>query len=203
MDPDKTFADTNGWGNLAAGLKYAWLLEPEQGLASNIQLIFEAPTGNSDVFQGEGDGVFIPSASIMKLWNRWQFIDQLGFKLPVDSDAESSSMFNSFHASYALLDWFFPTFEVNWWHVLDAGSGEPNFNSQAGGAVPPSLNSRAATSSISAPSTPRKTATSSPSASASAPASRTSTTSTSASVTNSRSPTTATASTTTASSSTP
>jgi hypothetical protein len=134
--PDATLSSQEGFANLAAGIKYAWLLEPEQGLASNVQLIFEAPTGNSDVFQGEGDGVFIPSASVMKMWNRWQFVDQIGFKLPVDGNAESTSMFNSFHASYQLFDWLFPTFEANWWRVLDAGNGQPNFAAQAGGAVP-------------------------------------------------------------------
>lgn len=136
VDPSATLSSQEGFANLAAGLKYAWLLEPERGLASNIQLIFEAPTGNSDVFQGEGDGVFIPSASVMKMWNRWQFVDQLGFKLPIDNNAESTSMFNSFHASYQLLDWLFPTFEANYWRVLDAGGGQPNFAGQVGGAVP-------------------------------------------------------------------
>ncbi len=134
--PDSTLSDAEGWANITAGLKYAWLLKPEEKLASSFQLLYEIPSGSRDVFQGEGDGILIPSVGVLKLWDRWQFADQLGFRLPIDSDADSTSFYNSFHTSYMLTDWLFPTFEVNWFAVLDEGDGGRRFNNQVGGAVP-------------------------------------------------------------------
>ena len=135
FNPDSTLEDTEGFANLGAGLKYAWLLQPENGLASNFQLLFEAPTGNDEVWQGNGDGSLIPSINVTKLADRWQFVDQFGFKLPIDS-SESSFFYNSVHVSYELTEWLFPLVEVNYFKVLDAGDGGARFFPQAGGAVP-------------------------------------------------------------------
>jgi hypothetical protein len=135
FNPDATLSRTDGFANVGGGLKYAWLLDPANGLASNFQLLYEAPIGNSDVWQGYGDGIVIPSVNVTKLAGPLQFVDQLGVKIPIDS-SESTVLYNSVHLSYAVTDWFFPLVELNWFHVLDAGDGSPRFNSQAGGAVP-------------------------------------------------------------------
>lgn len=121
---------------MALGPKYAWLLKPEAGLASNVQLLYEIPMGNTDTWQGEGDGVFIPSISTLKLAGNWQFAHQLGFKLPVDSDAESTMFYTSAHVSYKVCEWIRPVLEVNWFHVLDEGDGGRRFGNQLGGALP-------------------------------------------------------------------
>lgn len=136
FDPETTLADTEGFANVALGPKYAWLLRPEEGLASNIQLLYEIPMGNRDAWQGEGDGVFVPSISTLKLAGPFQFANQFGFKIPVDGDAESSMFYTSAHISYELCEWFRPLVEVNWFHVIDPGDGGPRFNSHLGGALP-------------------------------------------------------------------
>jgi len=136
FDPQSTLTDQEGFANVALGPKYAWLLKPEEGLASNIQLLYEIPMGNRDVWQGEGDGVFIPSISTLKLAGPFQFANQIGFKIPVDGDTESSMFYTSAHISYELLEWFHPLVEVNWFHVIDPGDGARRFNSQLGGALP-------------------------------------------------------------------
>ena len=136
FDPDNTLTKTEGFANVAAGLKYAWLLCPEKCLASNIQLIYEIPMGNSEVWQGEGDGILTPSVSTLKLAGRWQLANQFGFRIPIDNDFESTSFYTSTHVSYCLSDWIRPLAEVNWFHVIDEGNGAPRFLPQAGGAVP-------------------------------------------------------------------
>ncbi len=136
FDPGATLAETEGFANVALGPKYAWLLKPEQGLASNIQLLFEVPMGNRDTWQGEGDGVFVPSVSTLKMAGRYQFANQFGFKLPVDGGAESTMFYTSAHISYELCDWFRPLAEINWFRVLDPGNGATRFNAHAGGALP-------------------------------------------------------------------
>ena len=135
FNPDSTLSSESGWANISAGLKYAWLLQPENGLAANVQLLYEIPVGSDEVWQGNGDGVFIPSMNITKLCGPWQFVDQFGFKIPVDS-SESSFFYNSAHVSYQLTDWFFPLIEVNYFRVLDTGDGAARFFPHAGGAVP-------------------------------------------------------------------
>ncbi len=134
--PDETLSKEDGWANIAAGLKYALILDEEEQLAVSGQLLYEVPTGNSDVFQGTGDGAFLPSVNVLKLHNRWQFANQFGFNLPVDGDTGSSSFYNSFGVAYQLTDRIFPMFEVNWFSVLSDGDGGRRFNSQVGGAVP-------------------------------------------------------------------
>jgi hypothetical protein len=136
FDPAATLSDTEGFANIALGPKYAWLLRPEQGLASSVQLLYEIPSGNRDAWQGEGDGVFVPSISTLKLAGNFQFSNTLGFKLPVDGDAESSMFYTSAHVSYDLCEWFRPLVELNWFHVINAGDGARRFNSQLGGALP-------------------------------------------------------------------
>lgn len=136
FDPESTLEDSDGWANIAAGLKYAWLYAPEDRLASNIQLLYEIPMGNQDVWQGEGDGVFIPSISTLKHLGDFQLAHQFGFKLPVDNDTESTIFYTSAHVSYKLTEWFRPLVEVNWFNVIDEGDGGPRFEPQLGGALP-------------------------------------------------------------------
>lgn len=136
FDPDATLSNDEGFANVALGPKYAWLLQPEKGLASNVQFLYEIPMGNTGVWQGEGDGVFIPSISTLKLAGPLQFANQFGFKLPVDGDAESTLFYTSAHLSYEVSEWFRPLVEVNWFHVIDPSDGAPRFGSQLGGALP-------------------------------------------------------------------
>ncbi len=91
FNPDSTLESTDGWANVAAGLKYAWLYEPDQRLASNFQLLYEIPMGNTDVWQGNGDGVFIPSIATLKHFGDLQLANQFGFKLPVDAATKARS----------------------------------------------------------------------------------------------------------------
>jgi len=136
FDPDATLSDTEGFANVALGPKYAWLLKPGKGLASSIQLLYEIPMGNRDAWQGEGDGVFIPSISTLKMAGRFQFSNQLGFKLPIDGGTESTMFYTSAHISYELCDWFRPLAEINWFRVIDPGNGGDRFNAHVGGALP-------------------------------------------------------------------
>jgi len=134
--PDATLSKASGWANISAGFKYAFLYSPEDALASAFNLQIEVPTGNTDVFQGEGDGAAIPSISLLKLWDRFQFATNLGFKIPFDNGAESTTFHYNAHFSYAVTDRFSPLLEVNYFRVLDEGNGGRRFNDQVSGLVP-------------------------------------------------------------------
>lgn len=135
VNPDNTASSENGFANLGAGLKYAFILDPVSKTALSGSATFELPTGNSDVFQGEGDGMVNLILSGLKLVDDWQFAAGAGAQIPF-SGQQSTNAWISTHASYEVCSWFIPLVEVNWFHVLDAGNGTGNFPAHVGGAVP-------------------------------------------------------------------
>lgn len=136
LNPDETLSEESGFANLAAGFKWAFHYDPINAFAASITAQVEIPTGNSDVFQGTGDGAFIPSLNLLKLWDRFQFASTVGLHVPFDNDEESTTFFGSAHLSYALTDRIFPLVELNYFRVLDEGDGGRRFNDQVGGLVP-------------------------------------------------------------------
>ncbi len=137
FDPDAEplWSEQSGFANLAAGFKYAFLYDPASCTAASATVTFELPTGNHDVFQGEGDGAVNVILSGVKLWGDLQLAGGAGIHLPFDGQMATTT-FVSAHASYEVTPWFIPLVEINWHHVLETGSGHPSFNSQAGGLVP-------------------------------------------------------------------
>lgn len=134
-DTEPLWSDESGFANIAAGLKYAFIYDPASSTAVSGTLTFEFPTGNHDVFQGEGDGAANLIISGLKMWDKLQLAGGAGVHLAFDGQMASTS-FVSGHLSYEVSRWFIPLVEVNWHHVLETGNGRPNFFSQAGGAVP-------------------------------------------------------------------
>lgn len=135
FNPDATLNSQSGFANLGGGLKYAFLLDPEAGYALSGSATFEFPTGNTDVFQGEGDGSVNLILSGVKLVDDWQFAAGTGVSIPFSND-QSTNGFLSLHASREITPWFIPLVELNWFQVIDAGNGNPAFSGQAGGVVP-------------------------------------------------------------------
>lgn len=134
-DTPLVWSQQSGFANIAAGLKYAFILDPANSFALSGSAIYEFPLGNHDVFQGEGNGVLNLILSTVKMWDDLQVAAGGGVRLPFDGQ-QSTNMFISAHASYEVVPWFIPLVEVNWHHVLSAGNGRPNFFNQVGGAVP-------------------------------------------------------------------
>ncbi|MBB5353376.1 hypothetical protein HNR46_003633 [Haloferula luteola] len=124
-----------GFANIAAGLKYAFIYDPANSFALSGTATYEFPTGNHDVFQGEGNGALNLIVSAVKLWDGLQLAGGGGVRLPFDGQQATNS-FLSAHASYEVTPWFIPLVEVNWHHVLSAGNGRMNYFDQAVGLVP-------------------------------------------------------------------
>jgi len=135
FNPDATLADESGFANLGGGLKYAFLLDPVERYALSGSLTFEFPTGNSDVFQGAGDGAVNLILSGVKMIDDWQFAGGGGVTIPF-SGQQATNGFLSAHASYEVTPWFIPLVELNWFSVISAGDGRQAFVPQAGGLVP-------------------------------------------------------------------
>ncbi len=136
FNPDATLSEETGFANLAAGVKYAFVLQPEKQFALSGSATIEIPTGNSDVTQGSGDGAINLIVSTLKLSGDWQFAGGAGLHLPFDRDAGSTTSFVSTHVSYEVNPYFIPLVELNWYHVIDAGDGANRYGAQLGGALP-------------------------------------------------------------------
>lgn len=112
MNFDNTLEDSCGFANLGGGLKYAFLLDPASQTAVSRTLTLEFPTGNSDVFQGEGDGAANLIVSGLKLIDDWQFAGGAGIQIPF-SDEQSTVSWVSAHLSHELHRWFISVVKVD------------------------------------------------------------------------------------------
>ena len=135
MNPDNTLRKSEGFANLGAGMKYAFILDPASGTALSGTATLELPTGNSDVLQGEGDGALNLILSGLQMMDEWQFAGAAGLQAPFSKE-QSTEMWMSAHASYEVCDLFIPLVELNWFHVLNNGDGRGNYPGQAAGGVP-------------------------------------------------------------------
>jgi len=136
FNPDATLSEEDGFANIAAGLKYAFIYQPENGFALSGTTTIEIPTGSDDITQGSGDGAANLILTALKIEGAWQFAGAGGLHVPFDKDAESMTSFVSTHISYELCDFFTPLIELNWYHVIDEGDGGSRYNAQIGGGVP-------------------------------------------------------------------
>lgn len=138
--PDSGLPDTKGWANLAFGAKYSVWRDPETETIGTVGLRYEAPTGNNEIFEGQGDGMLNPFISVGGAIGDLHLMGYTGPRLAI-SHQDSSFYDLSLHADYKL-GMFYPLLELNWVHVLDGGQRLPinqegfdffNFGSQFAG----------------------------------------------------------------------
>ena len=120
-NPRYTLSDHDGFADLAAGLQYSFIYDPTNSFILSGRLVYELPTGSDKVYQGNGDGNLAPSVQFLKGIGDLQLSGSLGFVIPLDSSAENTLLYDAWHASYAVTDWFFPLVELNHFYVLDSG----------------------------------------------------------------------------------
>ena len=111
--PEHTLEHDSGWGDIAAGFKYALYYCPQDEFIVSGKLLFEFAQGSREVFQGNGDGNAAPSVTFLKGYDKWQFMGTLGMIIPFNAKQESMEIYQSYHVSYALTPRFFPLLELN------------------------------------------------------------------------------------------
>lgn len=131
--PDDTLSDEEGFADLSAGLKYVFLRK--EGLVASAKCVVELPTGNDDVWQGNGDGAIDPAVAVVKKSGKWQMQGTVGYIQPINDD-RSASLYDSWHVSYEIAPGVFPLVELNHMRVTDSGNGGKRFDAHADGAVP-------------------------------------------------------------------
>ncbi|MDA7882047.1 autotransporter outer membrane beta-barrel domain-containing protein [Akkermansiaceae bacterium] len=135
FNPDSTLTPDEGFANLGVGLKRALIYKPETNYILSGIATVEFPIGESQVWQGEGDGALNLNLAGLKLYDRLQISSNLGLHIPFDS-SQSFTGSVSLHASYEVTPLFIPLIELNWYHTFDEGDGTSSFTNQGGTLVP-------------------------------------------------------------------
>lgn len=116
--------DTQGFLNLAAGLKYAFLQNQEEGYIVSGVLRVEFPTGSSDTFQGYGDGMVLPS--ITGAWGSGplHIMADIGAQIPFNTGEQSTSLFYHIYADYNVTEHFAPFVQLSGLTWISSGDGQ-------------------------------------------------------------------------------
>ncbi len=115
--------DRDGFADLAAGVKYAIYKDDEKQAVITPGLTISLPTGNSDVFQGDGSGVVNAFISATKGWDNLHLTGNVGIQVPFDDDKDTSNLHYSLMLDYYTCKWFIPFVAFNAFTTLSDGAG--------------------------------------------------------------------------------
>ena len=122
FEPDDTLDSGNGWADLALGFKGAIIYDPDDEFILSGKVIFSLSNGSRDVYQGNGDGHAAPSLAFLKGWDKFQLQGTVGGIIPFNHNGESTKIYTSWHASYAVTKEIFPLLEVNYFRTVRRGN---------------------------------------------------------------------------------
>jgi hypothetical protein len=112
----------DGFADIAVGLKYAFIRDVENQFLFTGGFMFEPQTGEEEVFQGHGEGLFTFFVSTGKEINeKYHVLGNFGYQVPVDTHDNSSFFYLSLHADREFFGWLYPLLEVNWFHWVTSG----------------------------------------------------------------------------------
>lgn len=107
-----------GWADLAAGFKYALVDDAEKQLLVTPGLTITIPTGDDEVFQGDGEGEWNLFVSAAKGFDDLHVLGNLGVRLPNDQDEQTTQLHYSLQLDYRVHDLFVPFVCLNGYTVL-------------------------------------------------------------------------------------
>lgn len=113
----------DGFADVAAGLKYNLLRDPQNGQLVSVGATYELPVGSTRAFQGNGDGEFdLFLSGGTRLGEKMHALAATGFRLPADSSAESKMYYLSAHLDYMVTKKTYFLTEMNWYNWFDGGN---------------------------------------------------------------------------------
>ncbi|MCB1968907.1 MAG: transporter [Geminicoccaceae bacterium] len=115
--------DETGFANIAFGMKYALLSDPQSNTIITGGLRYEIPlndlqTGGIEL-EGDGDGFLNPFVTGATTIGDLGLQASLGGNFALDTDKDTSIMHYSLHADYEVLPGLFPLIELNGFTAID------------------------------------------------------------------------------------
>lgn len=129
--------DDRGFTDITAGFKVAAIDDRDHNFILTPSLRYQIDIGDHGILQGNGDGVFIPAVSAG--WSpvdRFHVLGDFGAQVPIDTDAQSTSLFYHLHLDYAVHRNFVPFVEIGGFHYTDGGDGSTLVKLKGGSHVP-------------------------------------------------------------------
>lgn len=123
LKTDSVLDDSEGVADLGVGFKYAFYRDDAEGRIVTLGLRYEIPTGDEDVFQGQGDGAVNPFLSGAVALGPVNLMAGTGFRLSLDGD-DSSFYDLDLHADTKLGP-VHPLLELNVNSVVNEGNRLP------------------------------------------------------------------------------
>jgi len=114
----------SGWADVTAGLKYNFLRNVDTGTLASAGFTYEIPMGSEQALQAQGDGEFhlFASAAQRLLDGNAHYMTSFGWQVPVDQDAQSTSVHWLNHFDVRMTKQVYAFTEFSWWHWTDAAS---------------------------------------------------------------------------------
>ena len=123
--------DGSGWNDVAAGLKWAFLVDEANEIAMATGLRWEWHNGDREILMGgdAGGHELSPFITFAKGWDRFHFIGDLTYRIPMDHNDGNHILQWDLHFDYEVapeaLPGFFPLLEVHALHYLSDGDQLP------------------------------------------------------------------------------
>jgi hypothetical protein len=131
--PDLDLLDSEkGSGDLMAGFKYVLVDRPEDNFILATHLRYESTNGTADILQGNGEGVWMPGFSTGFMLGYYHVIAMVTGMLPVDGDAESTSVMWGLHIDQPFNEHIVPFFALSGIHYVDEGDGSTTVKTSLG-----------------------------------------------------------------------
>lgn len=108
----------DGWNDLAFGLKYAFVVRPEEHYLLTAGIKWEIVNGSSDAWQGGESHEINPFISVAKGWDKWHFLGALNGRIPTNRGDANTSIVWNLHLDYELTETFRPLVEIHGIHWL-------------------------------------------------------------------------------------
>ena len=121
FQPKNVLGHAYGWGDLAAGLKYAVVDDREKQLIVSPGFTITVPTGSTDVMQGHGSGEWNLFVSAEKGFDQFHVTGNAGFRIPNDFSQNTAQLHYSLQLDYYACQWFIPFFAANGYTILSNG----------------------------------------------------------------------------------
>jgi hypothetical protein len=127
--------DSQGFMNIAAGLKVALWEDRDAGRIVSAILRVEAPTGSSDEYQGHKSGMAVPSLSGAFRTGPVRWIGDLGAQIPFDGRDLSSSIFYHLYAGLDVTPVVQPFVQISGLRWIESGNGSLPIRLKSGGTL--------------------------------------------------------------------
>jgi hypothetical protein len=126
-------AESQGFMNLAAGVKVALWQDREAGRIVSGILRIEVPTGSSDQYQGHGSGIALPSLAGAVRTGPVRWIGDFGAQIPFNTRTQSTSLFYHLYAGLDLTPLVQPFVQLSGISWIDSGDGSLPINTHGAG----------------------------------------------------------------------